>query len=134
MPRLIDLKAKLLRYEERLVTISVCEGDHATWRERGCPTKETTMMQERYVFVDSLAEAQGIQFECPRCCQSSGHRVAVTFDGRGVPGHLGSQARSGVPSRWSASGSGLHDLTLQPSIDISHSCGWHGWVTNGEAK
>ena len=69
-------------------------------------------------------EAQGIFFECPRC--PSGHGVLVWFDGRDVPA-----AMTPTP-RWKMSGTGLDDLTLQPSILLAQPCGWHGFITNGE--
>lgn len=85
--------------------------------------------------VESLEEAQGVWFLCPGCFAKNGgkvgtHMVDVSFQNRGVPDHLGSQNREGKPSRWQASGTGLADLTLSPSVD----CGcWHGHVINGEA-
>jgi hypothetical protein len=132
--KLVDLNAWFLRYEERKVTITVTDGDPSTWHERGCPTKEVEVDREYYVRVKSLAEAQGIQFKCPHCVETSGHWVCVSFADRGVPAHLGSHGHNDEPTRWAASGTGLADLTLQPSIDISHACGWHGWVTNGAAQ
>lgn len=75
--------------------------------------------------VATLAEAQGVWFECPGC---QGHRVLVWFAGRGVPDEE-------QPSpRWQVSGTSLDDLTLHPSINLPGAgCGWHGWVKDGEA-
>ena len=36
--------------------------------------------------------------------------------------------------RWQMSGTGLHDLTLQPSIDVGDPTCWHGYITNGEVS
>lgn len=75
----------------------------------------------------SLAEAQGVRFDDP----IKGSCVVCWFRGRGVPDS--SMPRGG---RWEVSGTGLDDLTLNPSVDLS--CGgkypgqWHGWVKNGE--
>jgi hypothetical protein len=37
----------------------------------------------------------------------------------------------GPPPRWAMSGTGLHDLTLHPSVDIGEPSCWHGWIQNG---
>ena len=79
----------------------------------------------------TIATAQGVIFECPKCGR---HSILAWFRGRGVP----ADALPG-PGRWTPSGSGFHDLTLTPSINLdtpnapSDSCRWHGWVTGGEA-
>ncbi|HET7380033.1 MAG TPA: DUF6527 family protein [Gaiellales bacterium] len=96
----------------------------------------TDPWRETMLYVGTLAEAQGVLFDCPtRGCS---HRILVWFSDRGVPPEC-------TPSpRWAASGSGYDDLTLAPSIDISRDkegrpmfCeggrpGWHGFITNGE--
>ncbi len=82
--------------------------------------------------VATLAEAQGVIFDCP-VCRSPGHSVMVGFRDRGVPAHLGTRDLAGNQTLWQVSGTGLHDLTLQPSVDCTPSnpkC-WHGFVTNG---
>ena len=85
--------------------------------------------RETLVPVATLAEAQGVFFTCPKCQE---HSLCVFFRDRGVP----DDAQPG-PGRWAPSGTGLHDLTLSPSIDLSRGgggCGWHGFVHNGEAR
>lgn len=78
----------------------------------------------------TLATAQGILFECPLCGR---HSILAWFRGRSVP----DDAAPG-PGRWTASGTGFSDLTLNPSINLDvkpdSACKWHGWVINGEAK
>lgn len=101
--------------------------------------------------------ADGVQFWCP-CGYGKPdfpidggrpHMVLVSFSNpRGcdpAPVDAGSRNRVGDPSRWGMTGSGLHDLTLTPSIDVgdevvepdgskvNRSC-WHGYVTNGEVS
>lgn len=100
MKRLVDLDPEFIRYGEKLIAT-----------------------------VGSLAEAQGLWFECPKC--PNGHFIAVTLADRGVGDEYGTHDRSGKPSRWTASGVDFSDLTLKPSVDSG--CGWHGWITNGEA-
>lgn len=75
---------------------------------------------------DTFIEAQGILFDCPVC--KDGHKILVWFDGRNVP------PQAEPSPRWRASGTGLTDLTIQPSINCNtdtNNC-WHGFITNGE--
>lgn len=71
----------------------------------------------------TIANAQGVMFECPTCGR---HSILVWFKDRGVP----DSAEPG-PGRWTVSGTGFSDLTLHPSInaDKEH---WHGWIKNGD--
>ena len=80
--------------------------------------------------------AQGVMFDCP-LCQS--HSVLVWFknplNAACVPDDMFPR-----PGRWTATGTGLSDLTLNPSINLDtesarkhNSCLWHGWVKNGDA-
>lgn len=95
----------------------------------------------RYEFHDvaSLAEADMITFLCPLCFAKNGgaegtHSVMVSFSGRNIPDEAGTRDASGKPSRWAASGTGLDDLVLTPSILLDASrkpedgCHWHGFV------
>lgn len=70
------------------------------------------------VHVDNLAEAHGIQFDCPKCNADDrqAHRVEVSFSGAAIPEGMGSVNSEGKPSRWFANGTGYEDLTLGPSI------------------
>jgi len=44
--------------------------------------------------------------------------------------------RTGQPDaprpRWQMSGTGLHDLTVHPSVAVGSPECWHGWIQNGE--
>lgn len=135
--RLSELTPEFIKYETRVETYSIIDGDPETWRERGCPSHEVTGPKEYTVFVDSIAEAQGIDFLCPKCFLENGgpvgtHMCEVTFEGKGVPDEQGSHNASGKPSRWGVSGTGIEDLTLWPSILLIGGCNWHGHITNGE--
>jgi hypothetical protein len=130
--RLIDLDPTFVRYEEREETWQRVVGDPLMWKA-GDPTELKTGPRAYTVPVETLAEAQGIRFVCPKCAGGSGHRCDVSFAGRGVPDHLGSQTDKGAPSRWSVSGTGFEDLTLQPSIQLIGGCNWHGYLLNGDA-
>ena len=54
------------------------------------------------------------------------HSVICWFRDRGVP----DEAKPG-PARWPASGTGVTDLTLTPSIQLLGGCNWHGFITAG---
>lgn len=76
----------------------------------------------------TITTAQGVLFECPLCGH---HSILAWFRGRGVP----DDAEPG-PGRWTPSGTGFSDLTLDPSINLhvkpDSACKWHGWVRNGD--
>lgn len=88
--------------------------------------------------VDSLAEADGIIFLCPKCFAEKGdnigvHSVICWFVGK-VP-----DDRTPRPGRWTPSGTGLDDLTFVPppsAVSVAQTgpgCGWHGFIRHGEA-
>ena len=83
--------------------------------------------------VESLADAQGVLFLCPKCfADNKGpvgtHSVICWF--RGVSPEI-----DPAPGRWQATGTSMDDLTLSPSVWLSGEggCGWHGWVKQGDA-
>jgi uncharacterized protein DUF6527 len=83
--------------------------------------------------VSAFGEAHGIYFLCPHCYRKNSgpvgtHGIMVWGEDMGAPDHAHPR-----PARWKFSGTNFDDLTLTPSIDVSTSCGWHGWITNGEA-
>lgn len=76
--------------------------------------------------IDALHGAHGVIFACP----CGGHTMMIPFaNPRGV-------TREHPVTGWQMQGSGLHDLTLTPSIlvDSGHPQGscWHGFITAGE--
>jgi hypothetical protein len=78
-----------------------------------------------------FAEAQGIRFLCPKCFEANGgaagtHSVLCWFADKGVPAD-----KSPGPARWPATGTGVEDITLTPSVLLLGGCGWHGWIKNG---
>lgn len=81
--------------------------------------------------VDTFEQAQGVRFLCPACFVANGgpvgtHSILCWFRGRGVP-----DTETPGPARWAASGTGLEDLTLSPSILLTSGCRWHGFVRKG---
>lgn len=88
---------------------------------------------EFLVKVDTIAEATGIIFFCPKCWKSNGgpggtHSVICWTPA--VPPEVNPK-----PGRWSFVGTGLHDLSLvagSSSILLTAGCRWHGFIRLGE--
>lgn len=86
--------------------------------------------------VDTLAEADGISFLCPKCFAANGgpvgtHSVICWFEDR-VPEDL-----QPGPGRWNPVGTGYADLSFVPgkkshSVLLLGGCAWHGFVTSGD--
>jgi len=88
----------------------------------------------------SMAEAQGLLFLCPLCFAKNGgavgtHGIICWSRSRGVP-----DSQDPKPGRWTFEGTGFEDLTVNGdppgnarSILLLGGCGWHGFITNGEA-
>lgn len=115
--KLTDLEAEFLRYERR--------GDGHTYLHH----------------VDTIEEAQGVMLLCPKCFATNGgsrgtHSVICWSSSRGVPAFAEPK-----PGRWMMVGTGLRDLTLNAEepggarsvLLTGKGCGWHGFITNGEA-
>lgn len=88
--------------------------------------------------VDTLYEAQGIMFLCPKCYTVNGgavgtHTVVCWFADRGVP-----TDETPGPGRWTPLGSSLDDLTFvgpaAASVNLAGGCDWHGFVQDGKAS
>lgn len=114
--RLTELKPQFIRHEVR---------DGATYHVR----------------VDAIGQAQGVRFLCPKCYAANGgpvgtHSVVCWSRSRGVPDDV-----LPGPGRWTLDGSGYEDLTLNGDppgrarsvLLTGPGCGWHGFITNGEA-
>lgn len=140
--KLTELKPAFVRWEDQPYTGDFVaagynvdsDAGYQAWKAAGQPTERRTEMRERQIEVATLDEAQGLRMQCPVC---RNHGLAVAFAGRGVLDHHGSHDRDGKPSRWQVSGTGLDDLTLRPSVDLTSpqrpNC-WHGFITGGEAQ
>lgn len=138
MPTLIDLGARLQSVKFPIETWQRVRAgvDPLKWTQADLET--VTGPRISYVPARSLAKAQGIRFLCPLCWVANKgpigtHSVQVGFDGRAPPGTFSCDS-TGKDSRWIVTGTGLADLTLRPSILLSGpGCGWHGYVTKGQA-
>ena len=133
---LIALEACFLRYESHVEIYRVAV-DPVNYPLGG--SREITGPRD-YFKPCLFAAAHGLSFLCPKdFIKNNGrvgtHHVIVWFaDLSGlVPAHIGLN-KEGQPVRWAKSGTDLYDLTLRPSIQEQNDlCGWHGFVTNGDA-
>lgn len=84
----------------------------------------------RYAPTTEIAGADGLGFLCPKCFAKNGGPVG-THSMRCWAEHV-SQDHYPKPGRWPMTGTGLHDVTLSPSIQITGGCGAHFWIRGGE--
>ncbi len=88
--------------------------------------------------------AQGVVLYCP-CAygrDEGAHGLMIPFanprnapqcpDGHGPVARKARPEDPDVHPRWTMQGSGLHDLTITPSVDVGSPSCWHGFITNGE--
>ena len=66
---------------------------------------------------------RGISFDCPHCLTQ---RLGVAL----TTGPAGEDAYG--TKLWHYTGDTFENLTLTPSIDISSTGHWHGFITNGQ--
>ena len=91
--------------------------------------------RETYLHVDTMQEADGVMFLCPKCFQANGnssvgtHRVMCWFRGK-----VSDEVKPN-PGRWTPGGTGFEDLTFVPgeppmavSVALTSDCGWHGFI------
>lgn len=88
--------------------------------------------------VDSLCEAHGLFFLCPKCFAENGgnvgtHGVLCWFADRGVPDDLDPR-----PGRWHPFGTTIEDISfggpVSFSVQLTSGCMWHGFIVGGEAR
>lgn len=95
---------------------------------------------ERYGAAETIDQAQGLMFLCPKCFAANGrlrrgvHQILCWSRSRGVP----DDATPG-PGRWAMQGTSYENLSLvadppnsMHSIKLASGCKWHGFVTDGE--
>jgi hypothetical protein len=63
--RLTDLEPQFIRYETRIEDYEIIEGDAATWRERGCPTK--TVNGPGTAPLSERVQETGASWACNEC-------------------------------------------------------------------
>lgn len=88
-----------------------------------------------YKHVDTIAEADGIWFLCPKCYVANGNSNVGTHMVICWAPHV-PQTEHPIPGRWNLVGSGYADLTLQAGSSsvllMGEGCKAHFLVTNGE--
>jgi len=98
------------------------------------------------VGVDRVADADVLYFQCPKCAAScprvmrddgtgyaeGAHFISVPFKAHDGRPEMAQREAQGRP-RWGVSGTSLSDISTTPSIQVIGGCGWHGFVTNGDA-
>lgn len=99
--------------------------------------KSPSGQRVEYVPCETLKEADGVWFRCPKCYHEAKgapgvHHVMCWFEGR-VP----DDANPG-PGRWTPAGDSLADLTFVPgerekatSVQLNGGCRWHGHIIGG---
>ena len=137
--KLRDLDAVLIRSTSRVGSVKVVkpgiDPQRGNWTEDDFITVER--MQHSWNEVDSIAEAHGIQFNCPKCSDGErGHIVICWSRSAGAPEDI-----PPLPGRWSLHGTSIYDLTLDGdvgnansnrSVQLQGGCNAHFHVTNGE--
>lgn len=85
--------------------------------------------------VPTGTPANGVMFKCPGCWKrhggSAGTHMVVVWFANPIGGAPVAAPHWEPRPRWYREGETLHELTLQPSINIPND--WHGWVAHGEA-
>jgi hypothetical protein len=91
--------------------------------------------------VESIDEAQGVRFLCPKCFTANGgavgtHSVICWSRSRGVP-----EEQEPGPGRWTLHGTSMDNLQLEGdpvgrarSVQLTAGCNWHGFINNGHAE
>ena len=85
-----------------------------------------------YPHVDTIEEAKGIRYLCPKCFAANGGSVNTHRMVNMTPA-VGQEFRP-TPGRWNFAGTGLDDLSLvagSSSIAVTGGCEAHYWITNG---
>ena len=144
--KLVELQPSLFRYETRYEDITKVDPaftwDHSRnqylnangqeWHNAGAPTLTLPGEREYLITVQTLPEAHGIMFLCPKCYQEnsgevSTHHIHMPFASRGVD-------LTKHTHQWNVTGNDYNDLSTTPSYMIVGGCGWHGYITNGEVS
>lgn len=123
--KLKDLEAKFIKYAPYPDTwIEIHDGVES----------EVSGIRQSWKIVDTLAEADGVQFLCVGCfIKNKGaigtDSVICWFKGK-VPDTLDPK-----PGRWNPEGTSLEDLTFvgPGAFSVAHPH-WHGYVEHGEAN
>lgn len=114
------------------MTLTDLEPQFLRWTPENWPNAEG---QKTYADVHTLAEANGIEFVCPKCLRDNGMKRpgvhSIICWSPGVP-----QKEDLVgPGRWQMVGTGYDDLTLvasSSSVFLTSGCHAHFFIRYGE--
>jgi hypothetical protein len=106
----------------------------------------------QYQRMDSIDGAQGVMFQCPKCAEGQepfekdgrrgfrGAHYVICWFTNPINAPRVADDVNPKPGRWNAAGTSLDDLTFvgpgATSVLMTSpgGCGWHGFVTNGDAS
>lgn len=125
--KLIELDASFLRYTPRPPT-----EDERSLNPKWPMDHVVDCFQMEGIDIN---QAHGLIFICPKSrAANKDHYIQVYFVGSPIPSRLGKN-KDGKTVRWERQGTGIDDLSLQPSIQEEDDyCRWHGHITLGDAK
>ena len=119
--RLNELEPHFIRRE-----IRPCDG------QGDCITVSPHTEHEWHIYVDAIADADGVMFLCPKCFLSNGGDIGTHMVICWRP--RVSADVSPKPGRWEFEGSGIEDLTLvagSSSVLLIGGCAAHFHIRNG---
>lgn len=133
--KLVDLDPQFIRSETRREMVTrvkkeiVADRPKGPWLPDEFEHREDDV--EYRVHVDSLEEAHGLYFDCPKCQGTDGHKIVCWFENRV------SDALQPGPGRWWPVGTGYTDLSFVPhthshSVALMGGCAAHFTLTGGE--
>lgn len=141
--KLADLEPQFIRHEVKRELVSKVKPEIWAVRKDG-PFSEEDFHEvetdvEHSVYVDTLAEADGILFLCPKCFRDKGragtHSVICWFEDK-VADNVDPK-----PGRWFPQGTGYTDLSFVPHkksnsvlLQGEEGCKAHFLLTNGEIQ
>lgn len=96
---------------------------------------KVTVPNKEYAYVETIAEADGVDFLCPECFRRRG-------EARGVHGVICWRPAVPLtenigPGRWELTGNNFEDLTLvagSSSVKLTGGCNAHFLIANGEIQ
>ena len=87
-----------------------------------------TDMEPAWLTTGDGRHGMGVTFNCPHC---DGNQSIGVFFANPIDGGPPAPPDVDPSPRWQRTGDTFDTLTITPSIDVSRSGHWHGFVTNG---
>lgn len=89
-----------------------------------------TDLEPSWLIATEGRVGQGITFKCPHCLTQ---RVGIFF-ANPIDGLEPAGPEYHPSPRWHRTGTMFEDISISPSVDVSSSGHWHGFIINGEIK